>query len=108
MLRDLAPATVATFRSIAAAGNDQQSQSGWLHRTIDKETGLLDLADGADMKAIGLHRIGDFQVQLDAFSAWRSTWPQANEFLGISGQKAKRRLGLRRAGCQRPRNAKTQ
>ena len=40
------------------------------------------------MKAVGLHRVGDFQVQMDAFAARRRARPQRDEFLGIAGQIA--------------------
>jgi hypothetical protein len=85
MLRNFAPAAVAAFGCITAAGNDQQPQPIGPRRAVDEKAGRLNLADGANMKAVRLHRIGDFQVQFYAFATGRRARPQSDEFLGIAG-----------------------
>src|SRR5579872_1321738 len=98
---DLAPAAVATLRGIAAAGDDQKAQAVRLGWAINEKAGRLDLAYGADMKAVGLDGIRDFQVQRDALAAGRRGRPQGNEFLRIAWQVA--RLGLRTRGARQHR-----
>jgi hypothetical protein len=97
MLGDLAPAAVAAFASITAARNDQQAQAIGPRSAIYEKAGRLDLADGADMETVRLDRIGDFQIEGDAFAARRRAGPERHEFLGIAGQSARFDLGVSRA-----------
>ena len=109
MLRDLAPAAVAAFGGIAAAGNDQHAQTVGLRRAIDEEARRLDLADGADMKAIGLHRVGDLQGQLDAFAARRRAGPQGtNSWNRPAESRSHVAAPMPRADSNAPRQASAQ
>ena len=61
----------------------------------------FDLADGADMKAVWLHSVGDFEGEIDPLAARRGAGPQFDEFGGVARQVAVCRHRLRLGLCQR-------